>query len=68
MSSERRAPCPTCSELAAPRQDNPVHPFCSPRCKLADLGRWLDGSYRVPGETVDRTNLEGHDADAKGVS
>jgi endogenous inhibitor of DNA gyrase (YacG/DUF329 family) len=24
-------------------------PFCSERCKLADLGRWLKGDYRVPG-------------------
>jgi uncharacterized protein len=23
-------------------------PFCSERCKLADLGRWLRGDYRVP--------------------
>jgi len=27
-------------------------PFCSERCKLADLSRWIDGSYRVPGEPV----------------
>lgn len=24
-------------------------PFCSPRCRQADLGRWLRGDYRVPG-------------------
>jgi hypothetical protein len=23
-------------------------PFCSERCKLADLGHWLSGDYRVP--------------------
>ena len=23
-------------------------PFCSERCKMADLGRWLGGEYRVP--------------------
>ena len=23
-------------------------PFCSERCKLTDLGRWLLGDYRVP--------------------
>jgi hypothetical protein len=23
-------------------------PFCSARCKDADLGRWLRGDYRVP--------------------
>jgi endogenous inhibitor of DNA gyrase (YacG/DUF329 family) len=25
-------------------------PFCSERCKMHDLARWADGSYRVPGE------------------
>jgi endogenous inhibitor of DNA gyrase (YacG/DUF329 family) len=24
-------------------------PFCSERCKLVDLGRWLKGDYRVAG-------------------
>jgi endogenous inhibitor of DNA gyrase (YacG/DUF329 family) len=24
-------------------------PFCSERCKLVDLGRWLSGAYRIPG-------------------
>jgi len=28
-------------------------PFCSERCKLADLGRWLLESYRVPERTPD---------------
>jgi uncharacterized protein len=27
-------------------------PFCSERCKLADLGRWLSEGYRVPDETT----------------
>ena len=22
-------------------------PFCSERCRLADLGKWLDGSFRI---------------------
>jgi endogenous inhibitor of DNA gyrase (YacG/DUF329 family) len=25
-------------------------PFCSERCKLADLGRWLSDDYRVAAE------------------
>jgi endogenous inhibitor of DNA gyrase (YacG/DUF329 family) len=35
---------------------NPVEekwrPFCSERCKLQDLARWADGTYRVAGEPV----------------
>jgi endogenous inhibitor of DNA gyrase (YacG/DUF329 family) len=26
----------------------PDWPFCSSKCKLVDLGRWLGESYRVP--------------------
>ena len=29
-------------------------PFCSERCKMADLGRWLSGDYRVPVRDEDR--------------
>jgi uncharacterized protein len=28
-------------------------PFCSERCKLLDLARWIDGDYRVAGDPVD---------------
>ena len=33
-------------------------PFCSERCKLQDLARWADGSYRVPGEPVESSDPE----------
>jgi endogenous inhibitor of DNA gyrase (YacG/DUF329 family) len=42
-------PCPTCKrEALASRAQNEFAPFCSRRCKLIDLGRWLDESYRIP--------------------
>ena len=28
-------------------------PFCSERCKLQDLARWADGTYRVAADKVD---------------
>jgi endogenous inhibitor of DNA gyrase (YacG/DUF329 family) len=38
-------PCPVCGKPATV-----VHkPFCSPRCRQVDLGRWLAGGYVVPG-------------------
>lgn len=37
-------PCPICGKPA----QAPSQPFCSTRCAHLDLGRWLDGSYRVP--------------------
>ena len=33
--------------------DARYRPFCSERCRMADLGRWLRGDYRVPGSPVD---------------
>ncbi len=30
--------------------DLPYFPFCSERCKLLDLGGWLDEKHRIPGE------------------
>jgi hypothetical protein len=36
--------CPICGKPAVARH----RPFCSHRCALIDLGRWLGGNYRVP--------------------
>ncbi len=41
--------CPICGKPVAPRDANPAFPFCSDRCKLVDLGKWLGEEYRVPG-------------------
>lgn len=38
--------CPTCAKQAEVPDDFRWRPFCSRRCKLADLGAWLDESYR----------------------
>ena len=44
--------CPICEkELKTNGGPKPAFaPFCSDRCKLIDLGRWLGGSYRVAAE------------------
>jgi endogenous inhibitor of DNA gyrase (YacG/DUF329 family) len=42
------ARCPICRKAAARRTDNRWFPFCSERCKLVDLGKWLGEEYRVP--------------------
>jgi uncharacterized protein len=43
--------CPTCSRAyaIAALPDLPSFPFCSERCRLIDLGRWIDGAYVIPG-------------------
>lgn len=33
-------------------QDPAWRPFCSKRCQMVDLGRWLQGDYRLPGEEL----------------
>ena len=33
-----------------PSEQRRFWPFCSERCKLIDLGKWLDGGYTIPGE------------------
>jgi endogenous inhibitor of DNA gyrase (YacG/DUF329 family) len=30
-------------------------PFCSERCKMADLGQWLSGGYRIEGAPAEPT-------------
>ena len=40
--------CPHCGQRAKATQENPWRPFCSRRCKLIDLGQWLDEGYRIP--------------------
>jgi uncharacterized protein len=43
--------CPTCKGRASAYPENPVHPFCSRRCKLADLSNWFNEQYGVPAES-----------------
>ena len=44
------AKCPVCGKNAPARAVNRAYPFCSERCKLVDLGKWLGEEYRVTGE------------------
>jgi hypothetical protein len=37
-------------------------PFCSDRCKMADLGQWLSGAYRVPGAPATDDNADDTDS------
>ena len=44
--------CPTCRTKVVkdPARPNKLFPFCSERCHLVDLGKWLGEEYRVAGE------------------
>jgi endogenous inhibitor of DNA gyrase (YacG/DUF329 family) len=53
--------CPVC-DAPVDLQTTPTVPFCSDRCRLIDLGRWLDESYGLP-ERPQPGPGEGGDAD-----
>ncbi len=58
-------PCPTCGRLT-PISTASHLPFCSERCRLIDLGRWLDEDHALPVTSADddeSTDTE-HDAGA----
>lgn len=40
--------CPICRKPLQLSPELPVFPFCSERCKVVDLGKWLSGGYRIP--------------------
>ena len=44
--------CPQCRTLVT-WQGNPHRPFCSERCRLIDLGQWVDEGYRIAGPVQD---------------
>jgi endogenous inhibitor of DNA gyrase (YacG/DUF329 family) len=52
------ASCPTCKREVAPRDENAAFPFCSPRCRAVDLGRWFTGAYTVAGRITEREGGE----------
>ena len=45
---KRRPKCPVCRQEVDLRPQNPSFPFCSSRCRMVDLGRWLNEEYRMP--------------------
>lgn len=56
----RRLNCPIC-EKDLPVEvdsDSPLFPFCSQRCRLIDLHRWLSGRYSIVEELAPDKLLE----------
>lgn len=54
--------CPVCRRALAPA-GSPAFPFCSDRCRLIDLGRWLDEKQAIPKERSEED--EEDEAEAK---
>lgn len=46
--------CPICKRVVTPSEPrSPTAPFCSERCRVIDLGSWLQESYRVTAAVAD---------------
>lgn len=50
--------CPTCKGPRKPHPENSAFPFCSGRCKLADLSNWLEGRYSLEAEPASAEDAE----------
>lgn len=56
--------CPTCGKSLPWGPESPHRPFCSERCRLLDLGAWVDGSHAIPGPPAPEA-LNGTDPDSE---
>ena len=47
--------CRYCGRRVSPdsKEWRDHEPFCSERCKLADLDCWFEGEYRIPGSPLE---------------
>ncbi|MFA5073857.1 MAG: DNA gyrase inhibitor YacG [Nitrospirota bacterium] len=54
MKKTKKDICRICKKELKP--GNPFKPFCSERCRLIDLGSWIQGNYRIPGEKIEDQN------------
>ncbi len=59
MSADRAYVCRICQKAVAYEGRLPeAYPFCSPRCRRVDLGRWLRGQYSLERELTDEELAE----------
>jgi endogenous inhibitor of DNA gyrase (YacG/DUF329 family) len=63
--------CPTCKRRVRAQREGPLtlskfYPFCCERCKLIDLGAWLDAKYRIPSKPDEESELPAEDAPSTG--
>ncbi len=45
-SPKKSIPCATCGTPCS-YFEKPAGPFCSVRCQMVDLGKWLDEDYKI---------------------
>jgi len=68
-----RLTCPTCKrEVRVCREDSSklprFFPFCCERCKMVDLGAWLDAEYRIPSKPDEESQQPVEDDSSAGTA
>lgn len=61
--------CPTCQKVVEWNEKSESRPFCSERCKMIDLGDWVNENHKIPGEPAEvaDNNLSEEQRDRKSV-
>jgi uncharacterized protein len=56
--------CPICKKVV--KSTDADFPFCSPRCRTIDLGKWASGASVIasPSEDDDEPIIDSNDADS----
>jgi endogenous inhibitor of DNA gyrase (YacG/DUF329 family) len=48
--------CPVCKVITSEKKyKSQIFPFCSERCRLIDLGKWLDAEYMIISKSQEKT-------------
>lgn len=58
MEKTYRVKCPHCGRQVECRTAGSPFPFCSTRCKLLDLGKWIHEEHRIESPLPDRGDGE----------
>ena len=61
MTTAKPVNCPQCKKPVAAEAKS--FPFCSERCRLVDLGNWLDGRYRIASTDERKADVDGDGED-----
>ncbi len=56
---EKKEICPICKKEIGAMGEAGRGRFCSVRCRQVDLGKWLEGGYRVPVSDADNDSEGG---------
>lgn len=54
---EKMIKCPRCQKPSLYALTNESRPFCSPLCKMEDIGAWAFEEYKIPGPYADPEDL-----------